>query len=155
MIVVIILFSAFLGRMECYGQNSAQGSGYVDLGLPSGTSWKESNEGTDYYSYTEALSKFGNNLPTHQQLEELRESCQWVFADGGYQVTGPNGNVIFLPTAGIRFCNGTIYGIGLYGYFWSRTTDKSENAWYIGYNAKRIDISKQAYCIGLPIRLVR
>ena len=50
--------------------------GYVDLGLPSGTLWRNSNEGGDYarYTYDEAISRFGNKLPTKQQLEELKAS---------------------------------------------------------------------------------
>ena len=44
---------------------------YVDLGLPSGTCWRNSNEGGDNarYTYNEAVSRFGNKLPTKQQLE--------------------------------------------------------------------------------------
>ena len=47
---------------------------YIDLGLPSGTLWKESNEGGDYayYTFDEAIIKFGNKLPTKQQLEDLQ-----------------------------------------------------------------------------------
>ena len=35
---------------------------YIDLGLSSGTLWKDTNEGGDYarYTYDEAVSTFGN-----------------------------------------------------------------------------------------------
>ena len=45
-------------------------TGYVDLGLPSGTLWKGKNEG-GWYTYEEAISMFGNLLPTKEQFEEL------------------------------------------------------------------------------------
>lgn len=34
--------------------------GYVDLGLPSGTLWKNSNE-FGYYNFNDAVNRFGNN----------------------------------------------------------------------------------------------
>ena len=39
-------------------------AGYVDLGLPSGTLWKDKNEEGGFYTYDQAVSKFGNKLPT-------------------------------------------------------------------------------------------
>ena len=45
-------------------------TGYTDLGLPSGTKWKNFNA-TGFYTYDEAVSKFGNRLPTKEQWEEL------------------------------------------------------------------------------------
>ena len=47
--------------------------GYVDLGLPSGTYWKESNE-SGFYNYDNAVSKFGDKLPTKEQLERYTEN---------------------------------------------------------------------------------
>ncbi|MBO5960709.1 MAG: hypothetical protein J6P99_02550, partial [Paludibacteraceae bacterium] len=47
--------------------------GYVDLGLPSGTLWKDANEGGDnaLYTYDEAVNRWGSKLPTKEQLGEL------------------------------------------------------------------------------------
>ena len=57
-------------------------SGYVDLGLS--VKWAAANVGAyapegygDFYDYDEAVSKFGNNLPTLKQLEELKDKCTW------------------------------------------------------------------------------
>lgn len=69
---------------------------YVDLGLPSGTLWKKSNEDKKY-DYNSALNKFGNQLPQWWQCEELISHCTWVETDQGYKVVGINGNFIFLP----------------------------------------------------------
>ena len=38
----------------------------------------------------------------------------------GNLVTGPNGNTIFLPAAGLRSA-GSLTGVGAYGYYWTRT----------------------------------
>lgn len=40
-------------------------------------------------------------MPTHDEMQELMDSCSWQFTMHGevtgYEVTGPNGNVLFLP----------------------------------------------------------
>ena len=66
--------------------------GYVDLGLPSGTLWKDQNEIAGLYTYEQAMEKFGNELPTKEQLEELQTSCRWTWTGSSYRVEGPNGN---------------------------------------------------------------
>ena len=46
-------------------------AGYVDLGLPSGTKWKSTNEiggNNGFYTYDEAISAFGDKLPTKEHL---------------------------------------------------------------------------------------
>ncbi|HJJ45480.1 MAG TPA: hypothetical protein O0Y17_00165 [Methanocorpusculum sp.] len=53
-------------------QRAADPAGYVDLGLPSGTLWKDKNESGGFYTYDEAMKAFGNNLPTMEQFEEPR-----------------------------------------------------------------------------------
>lgn len=46
-------------------------------------------------------------IPTFEQCDELMKCCEWtwVATEGffGYEVTGPNGNYILLPAAGMRF----------------------------------------------------
>ena len=51
-------------------------AGYVDLGLPSGTLWKEQNEIDGFCTYEQAMALFGNDLPTKEQWEELILSCK-------------------------------------------------------------------------------
>ena len=89
-------------------------SDYVDLGLPSGTLWKNANEGGDNarYTYDEAVSRWGSKLPTKEQLVELKNKCRWKWTTRkgvkGYKVIGPNGKSIFLPATGYRDCNGNV-----------------------------------------------
>ena len=135
---------------------------YVDLGLPSGTKWKTVNEpypndAHGFYTYDEAMEKFGSNLPTKEQFEELEEKCIWTWDDTkqGYQVTGPNGNSIFLPASGFRGCDGGVNVVGSYGYYWSSTPDGSDIAWYLGFDSGGVDIGHNFRCCGLSVRLVQ
>ena len=61
-------------------------------------------------------------MPTDAEWTELRNNCTWkgTMINGviGRQVTGPNGNSIFLPAAGSRSGTGLFYE-GSHGYFWS------------------------------------
>lgn len=131
--------------------------GYVDLGLPSGTFWKNQNEGGDNarYTYDEAISRFGNKLPTKQQLEELKSKCTWTWTSKGYKVTGPNGYSITLPAAGYRLCNGGVPGVGTRGNYWSSTPDDSDFAWYLYFSSSGVGVSCSLRCEGQSVRLVQ
>lgn len=128
--------------------------GYTDLGLPSGTIWKNFNA-TGFYTYDEAVSQFGNRLPTKEQWEELKSECQWSWTGSGYKVTGPNGNSISLPAAGYRNCSGFVGGVGSYGYYWSSSPNGSENAWDLNFSSGGVDMGNDSRCIGRSVRLVQ
>ena len=128
---------------------------YVDLGLPSGTKWKSENEsGQDFYTYDEAVAQFGDKLPTKEQLEELKNSCQWQWTGSGYKVTGPNGNSITLPAAGYRYCDGSTLNVGSYGYYWSSTPSGSDWAWGLNFGSDGVYMLSDDRCSGLSVRLV-
>ena len=131
--------------------------GYVDLGLPSGNLWKNSNEGGDnaLYTYDEAVSKFGNKLPTHQQLEELKNKCTWTWTGNGYKVIGPNGNSIYLPAAGYRSCNGSVSGVGTVGNYWSSTLLNSGFARYFWFYSSEVNMKLDSPRVGHSVRLVQ
>lgn len=139
----------------CSGQSES--SKYVDLGLPSGTLWKDSNEGGDHvhYTYDEAISQFGNKLPSKQQFEELKNECEWTWLGNGYKVTGPNGESITLPAAGYRGCNGDVYNVGTYGSYWSSTPGDSDDAWYLYFLSGGVNMSRNYRCYGYSVRLVQ
>ena len=129
-------------------------AGYVDLGLSSGTYWKETNE-SGFYSYGNAVSKFGNTLPTREQLEELKNECEWTWTGNGYKVTGPNGESIVLPAAGRRFCDGDVSNVGMCGFYWSSTPCTSVAAWLLCFISSEVSMTYWEHCIGLSVRLVQ
>ena len=129
-------------------------AGYVDLGLSSGTYWKETNE-SGFYNYDNAVSNFGNKLPTKEQLEELKNECEWTWTGNGYKVTGPNGESITLPAAGSRDCYGDVYYVGTYGNYWSSTPDYSDYAWCLGFGSSEFGMGDSERCRGRSVRLVQ
>ena len=141
--------------------NGGEGTeaGYVDLGLPSGTKWKSANETGGYnglYTFDEAVSAFGDKLPTKEQLEELKNNCTWEWQNnGGYKVIGTNGNSIVLSAAGIRDCDVNVYNVGYFGYYWSSTTYDSEIAWRLDFNWEEVGVDNDFRCCGQSVRLVK
>ena len=75
-------------------------------------------------------------MPSKQQLDELKEQCTWTQTTlqevNGYEVTGPNGNTIFLPTTSWRIDDMLLDG----GAYWSRTTNPESDggAYYLGWD---------------------
>lgn len=116
----------------------SQDGNYIDLGLPSGTLWCDRGE-PGYYTYDEAVSTFGNRLPSLEQFEELRDYCTWKWVPqiNGYGVTGPNGQSICLMAYGYKPNEGSVTeSVSEIGYYWSRTSEVSEISgeswsWYL------------------------
>lgn len=130
--------------------------GFVDLGLPSGTLWKDKNEEGGFYTYEQALNKFGDKLPTKEQFEELESKCQWSWTGSGYKVTGPNGNSISLPAAGYRRCDGVVGYVGSSGRYWSSTPSGSKAAWCLDFDSYIVGMwDSPRYCLGHSVRLVQ
>ena len=130
---------------------------YIDLGLYSGTKWRNSNEGGENvrYTYNEAVSKFGNKLPTIEQLQELKDKCTWTWTGSGYKVVGPNGNSIYLPAAGVRDCNGSVGYVGSDGYYWSSAPLGSDDAYHLYFDSGVVYMYYGYRCFGFSVRLVQ
>jgi hypothetical protein len=129
--------------------------GLVDLGLPSGTLWKDKNEEGGFYTYEQAKSKYGDKLPTIDQFEELKNKCQWSWNGSGYKVIGPNGNSIVLPASGYRGCGGYVSLVGSRGYYWSSTPDGSDKAWDLYFGSGGVYMGSDYRCSGSSVRLVQ
>ena len=90
--------------------------------------------------YDVARKKWGGKwrMPTYDEMEELIEKCSWEWIEqngtNSYKVTGPNGNSIFLPAAGIRY-GSSLHDAGSVGYYWSSTPreDFDYGAYYLAF----------------------
>ncbi len=97
-------------------------------------------------SYDVAHVKWGGSwrMPTLDEIKELCNKCtwQWTTVNGvnGQKVTGPNGNSIFLPAAGLRYGTGVDYR-GSDGGYWSGTLYESSSgsACYLYFFSGRLD----------------
>lgn len=75
-------------------------------------------------------------MPSKLQLDELLNECTWTLTTmgdvPGYNVEGPNGNSIFLPTTGWRLDDMLLDG----GAYWSRTGNPDDvgGAFYLGWD---------------------
>ena len=110
----------------------ADGGGFVDLGLPSGTKWANCNVGAlnpeevgDALDWEDAMES--GELPSVKQFQELFNVCdfKWTMIGNrrGFYFIGPNGNSIFLPCTGAY--QGNIYlGAETTGCYWTKDEDK-------------------------------
>ena len=131
---------------------------YIDLELPSGTLWATKNK-DDYFQYDEIIEKNSDNLPTKEQWQELLDytTYKWTIVKGekGYKFTAKNGNSIFLPAAGYRDCNGSVYYVGSNGYYWSSTPKDSDYAWGLYFYFGRVHMNYSYRRDGISVRLVK
>ena len=152
------------GGQNSYGQGSSSASsssnrvvpqGYVDLGLPSGTLWKATNE-SGLYDYDTAVSRYSDKLPTIEQWIELTEYCTWLRDGTKLKFVGANGNFILLSAMGTRFCSGVVEGVGSFGEYWSSMPSGSEKACSFSYDEVRDPhITNFDRCAGKSVRLVK
>ena len=96
---------------------------FVDLGLPSGRLWATENA-PGFYTFKEAVDTFGELLPKGSAMVELIEesTCTWNDEKKGLDITGPNGNSIFLPADGYTLESSGVQGKEEGGY-WTRMPD--------------------------------
>ena len=99
-------------------------------------------------------------MPTREEWKELREKCKWEWAEvngvKGYTVTGPNGNSIFLPAAGLM-SNSSAVRAGTQGCYWSSSLYENYpySAYEIYFNSSNIYLDEESYrSYGLSVRAV-
>ena len=136
-------------------RSELRAQGFVDLGLPSGTLWKDKNEEGGLFTYDQAISKFGNKLPSKEQFVELMNSCQWTWTGNGFKVLGPSGDFIVLPAAGLRYCGGSEVVKGTCGYYWSSTPFGLYNACYLNLCSDDVSMTSHSRCLEHSVRLVQ
>ena len=110
--------------------------------------------------YDAATANWGGSwrMPTYTEIDELLDKCTWTWTTlndvNGYEVTGTNGNSIFLPAAG--YCkNSSLNAVGSYGYYWSSTPSSGTNLAYCLYiNSANAGIFSNSRYAGQSIRPV-
>lgn len=99
-------------------------------------------------------------MPTDKEWTELLTECSWTWATQngikGRRVTGPNGNSIFLPAAGVM--SGTkLKWVGEDGFYWSSSLSYQDNiatAWIVDFNSRMFERGRGSRCTGFAIRPV-
>ena len=108
-----------------------------------------------------ASVNWGGNwrMPTTEEQQELFNNCTWTWTTqngvNGYNVTGPNGNSIFLPAAGCMD-GGRFYDAGLYGIYWlsSLNADSLGIAYSVGFSSGNVGWYGNSLYHGLTVRPV-
>ena len=108
---------------------------FVDLGLPSGRLWATENA-PGFYTYDEAVDTFGELLPKGSAMVELIEESEvsWNREKKGLDITGPNGNTIFLPADGYRWGR-EVKDVKLEGDYWTRMPYSQTSARYLNFSS--------------------
>ncbi len=101
-------------------------------------------------------------VPTPAEYKELREQCTWKLQTAGnaryngvagYEVTGPNGNSIFLPAAGYRY-NASVRSAGSVGRYWSNSISETNSSNATCYDFSTGATSDKYRYYGFSIRAV-
>ena len=119
---------------------------------------------TDIYGdggYDAARANWGfpARMPTLEEYDELCNKCEWVWTTqngiDGQLVTGPNGNSIFLPAAGIKRGESLDYA-GENGDYWTATPyeDDDKSAYHHIFNTSGYWGSWRLRSDGLSVRAV-
>ena len=96
--------------------------------------------------YDVATANWGGSwrMPTKEEIRELHDYASWnwtrLYGANGCKVTGPNGNSIFLPSAG--YCDGSSRDfVGEYGYYWGSTPywSYTREAVHLFFDANDVD----------------
>ena len=114
---------------------------FVNLGLPSGRLWatenvKDENGDEAFFFFDDSINTFGDNLPSKEDWKELfdNSSYSWNEERKGYDVTGPNGNSIFLPAAGYRY-GISVDSAGSHGYYSSSSVSDEYGAYLVYFTS--------------------
>lgn len=110
-------------------------------------------------SYDAAYVKWGDGarMPTKTDMNEIIQYCDWEKSSinnrDGYNLTGPNGNQIFLPMEGFFFPG---VPAPIYGYYWSGTRISKFSSYGLYFDLEHGYGSMEWEClVGAAIRPVK
>ena len=120
----------------------------------------EMNDISGNVQYDVAAANWGEGwrMPTLDEMQELIECCIWEWTKqngiGGYNIIGPNGNRIFLPSSdsksGSNFSSATCG----YGSYWTSTPIYNTAARYLSFYSNNRQELEDSRSKGLAIRPV-
>lgn len=143
-----------LSSLLCFMALTITAQEYVDLGLPSGTLWKSTDE-QGLYTYSSARYYFKDALPNKAQVKELFYNCTWKWTGKGYKVTGPNQNSIYFAFNGYKDCDDDMHDEGSSAVLWTLDNAGANYAYfYIIWDQGR-EIVEDANCRSCAVRLVK
>lgn len=136
----------------------------IDLGLS--IRWATENIGANtsyqpghwfaWLNYDIAKKEWGSSwrMPSISEWNELINKCRWIWTGSGYEITGPNGNYIYLPTTGRIIGNGQTACSNL-GFYWTKENvgNGSDAFAFRMWNGGK-DFIQQNYYWCIPIRPV-
>lgn len=109
-----------------------------------------------------AVQEWGGSwhMPTRAQMEELTANTtyQWVTNYKGSGINGgtftaTNGAVLFLPAAGY-WSDGSHYGVGSHGYYWSSSPNGSDDAYSLRFLSDSKNVRNGRRKSGFSVRPV-
>lgn len=153
---------------EAYGDYYAWGETEVKntYDFNNNSTWGSSvNNISGNATYDVARKKWGGSwrMPTNVEMDELASKCTWTWIANngvnGYEITGPNGNSIFMPASGYHYgAELKLNGEG--GYYWTSVPESDETggnfyAYYIVFLKDGTKEMSPTYrFIGLTVRPV-
>ena len=138
------VFNIGASSQEDYGSFYAWGeiegkSSYTSSNCTTYSQEIEDFSGNAEYDVATALWGGTWRIPTETEMQELVDNCTWNYTSVnyvyGYEVTGTNGNSIFLPIGG--YYNGSNYvSKGTHGAYWTSTPygTSTTSAWNLAFN---------------------
>ena len=124
---------------------SSDGSSW-DSSIPAGDSWASSPCPT------------GWRLPTFEEQQSLLNSGSfWGELNGvSGRFFGNGTSRVFFPAAGCRYgSEGTLYGVGYFGYYWSGTPNGTEDAYYVYFSSGYAYTYDSSLSNGVSVRCVK
>lgn len=147
-----------LGNYYAWGETSVKANYDYGTSASRGKSWGDISGDS---SRDAATANWGGSwrLPTEAEFQELIDNCIWTWTTqngmDGYKVTGPSGESIFLPAAGIS--GGVdLYYVGECGYYWSSTpyTRYEDYAYMLSFSCDFHEVQPNGRVSGRSIRPV-
>ena len=112
-----------------------------------------------FFTFEEAKNACpqGWRLPTQEEQQSLADTdSEWITKNRRVngRLFGSGNNQLFLPAAGHRYTDGTLYVVGYVGYYWSSTALSATNGWWLWLYSDGSAVGNANRNNGLSVRCV-